>query len=77
MKTTLTDKQFKLARAFERAGLCSISQAVKAFERHDDAAIELWKKQLAEWQKKRDAEIAEAMRRADELIDGGRNEPGA
>lgn len=60
MKTNLTDKQFKLARAFERAGLCTISQAVKAFERQDDVQIELWKKQLAKWQKKRDAEIAEA-----------------
>jgi len=77
MKTNLTDKQFKLARAFERAGLCTISQAVKAFERQDDVQIELWKKQLAKWQKKRDAEIAEAMRAADELTNHGRNEPGA
>jgi len=44
----LTTAQFNLARALERAGLCSISQAVKAFERHDNERIERWKKQLAE-----------------------------
>jgi hypothetical protein len=44
----LTDAQMKLARAFEKAGLCSISQAVKAFERGNDAQIAAWKKQLAE-----------------------------
>ena len=42
----LSDAQFNLARKFERAGLTSISQAVKAFERHDNAQIEAWKKQL-------------------------------
>ena len=50
------------ARVFERANLTTISQAVKAFECDDRAQIELWKKQLAEWQKVRDAE-------ADELTD--------
>ena len=50
------------ARAFERANLTTISQAVKAFECDDRAQIELWKKQLAVWQKVRDAE-------ADELTD--------
>lgn len=49
--TKLTDKQFELARAFERAGLCSISQAVKAFERKENDKIEAWKKQLAEKKK--------------------------
>jgi hypothetical protein len=44
----LTDKQFALARAFEKAGLTSISQAVKAFERHDNESIEAWKKALYE-----------------------------
>ena len=58
----LTDAQFKLAREFERANLTTISQAVKAFECDDRAQIDLWKKQLAEWQKVRDAE-------ADELTD--------
>lgn len=43
---TLTDRQYELARAFERAGLCSISQAVKAFERGDSDRIEAWKQQL-------------------------------
>lgn len=47
----LTDRQFALARAFERAGLTTISQAVKAFERHNDAQIEEWKRQLAEQRK--------------------------
>ena len=42
----LTDRQLELARTFERAGLTSISQAVKAFERKDVAQIEEWKKQL-------------------------------
>lgn len=44
----LTDAQFALARAFEAAGLTTISQAVKAFERRDNARIEEWKRQLAE-----------------------------
>ncbi len=44
---TLTDAQFKLARAFADAGLTSISQAVKAFERRETAQIEAWKKELA------------------------------
>ena len=43
----LTDAQFALARAFEAAGLTTISQAVKAFERRDNARIEEWKRQLA------------------------------
>jgi hypothetical protein len=46
--STLTDAQFSLARAFEAAGLTTISQAVKAFERRDNARIEEWKRQLAE-----------------------------
>lgn len=44
----LSDAQLSLARAFERAGLTSISQAVKAFQRRDNEQIETWKKQLAE-----------------------------
>ena len=44
---TITAAQLQLARAFERAGLCSISQAVRAFERRDDARIDEWKRQLA------------------------------
>lgn len=44
----LSDAQFRLARRFQKAGLTSISQAVKAFERYDDERIEEWKKQLAE-----------------------------
>lgn len=43
---SLTNAQFKLARAFETAGLTTISQATKAFERHDDEQIEKWKRQL-------------------------------
>lgn len=42
----LSNAQMQLARAFERAGLCSISQAVKAFERGESAKIEEWKKRL-------------------------------
>lgn len=44
----LTNSQFELARKFERAGLCSISQAVKAFERGETEKINEWKKQLTE-----------------------------
>ena len=43
---TLTPAQFALARRFEAAELCSISQAVKAFERGDDAQIAEWKAAL-------------------------------
>lgn len=44
----VTERQAALARRFERAGLCSYSQALKAFERHEDSKIEEWKRQLAE-----------------------------
>lgn len=44
--SSLSDAQMSLARAFANAGLTSISQAVKAFERRDDAQIAEWKKQL-------------------------------
>ena len=43
---TLTPAQMALARKFEAAGITSISQAVKAFERREDEKIEAWKKQL-------------------------------
>jgi len=36
----------KLARRFQEAKLTTISQAVKAFERRDDAQINEWKEQL-------------------------------
>lgn len=42
----LTGTQMLMARRFEAAGLCSISQAVKAFERKDWAKITIWKQQL-------------------------------
>lgn len=45
---SLSNQQYALARAFERAGLTSISQAIKAFERGDTARIEEWKRQLQE-----------------------------
>lgn len=44
----LSDAQFRIARAFEAAGLTTISQAVKAFERGNSAQIEEWKRLLAE-----------------------------
>ena len=43
----ISARQMELARSFERAGLTSISQAVKAFERGDDAQIEEWEEELA------------------------------
>lgn len=42
----LSNRQYELARAFERAGITTYSQAVKAFNRQDDAQIAEWKKQL-------------------------------
>lgn len=42
----LSQAQFNLARRFEQAGLCSISQAVRAFATHDDAQIATWRQQL-------------------------------
>jgi len=43
----ISNSQMALARKFEAAGLTSISQAVKAFQRGESAKIEAWKKQLA------------------------------
>lgn len=45
---SLTDAQMRLARAFENAGITTISQAVKAFDRGDNEQIEEWKRKLAE-----------------------------
>lgn len=42
----LSNAQYAFAKAFEKAGLCSLSQAVKAFERREDAKIEAWKAAL-------------------------------
>jgi hypothetical protein len=44
----VSNAQIALARQFEKAGLTSYSQAVKAFQRGDSERIEAWKKQLAE-----------------------------
>jgi hypothetical protein len=40
---SLTETQFSLARQFEAAGICSISKAVKTFQRKDDRQIAAWK----------------------------------
>lgn len=42
----LTSAQLALARQFETAGLTSISQAVKAFERGKTTRINEWKRAL-------------------------------
>lgn len=42
----LSDAQMKLARRFQEAGLTTISQAVKAFEKRDNTSIDQWKLQL-------------------------------
>lgn len=42
----LSTAQYYLARSFERAGLTTISQAVKAFTRRDTKRISMWKRQL-------------------------------
>lgn len=44
---SLSDSQMRLARRMQDAGLDTISQIVKAFERHNDAQIAKWKEQLA------------------------------
>lgn len=43
----LSDAQIALARAIERAGLASYSQAVKALERRENDRIADWKRQMA------------------------------
>lgn len=43
----LSAAQIQLARRIERAGLASYSQAVKAFERRENARITEWKAALA------------------------------
>ena len=42
----LTSAQIKLAREFERANVCSYSQAIKAFQRRENEKITAWKKEL-------------------------------
>lgn len=42
----LSESQMKLARRMQEAGLDTISQIVKAFERHDDKRIAELKEQL-------------------------------
>ncbi len=42
----LTSTQYAEARKFESAGLCSISQAVKAFERGETSRINEWRAAL-------------------------------
>lgn len=44
----LSNAQYDVARKIEAAGLASISQVVKAFERGEMARIAEWKRQLAE-----------------------------
>ena len=43
----ITNAQFALARKFEAAGLTTISQAVKAFERNETSKVKEWESQLA------------------------------
>jgi hypothetical protein len=43
---SLTDAQFRLATAIADAGLTSLSQVVKAFERRDREQIDVWKSKL-------------------------------
>ena len=42
----VTQGQFKLAKRFEEAGLCTIQQAVEAFEKHQENQIEEWRNKL-------------------------------
>lgn len=43
---SLTNAQYAEARTFEAAGLCSVSQAVKAFERGETGRINEWRAAL-------------------------------
>lgn len=43
----VSDAQAALARKFEAAGLTTYSQAIKAFQRREEARINEWKRQLA------------------------------
>ena len=45
---SLSNAEYAEARKFEAAGLASISQAVKAFERGETSRINEWRRQLAE-----------------------------
>jgi len=40
---TLTNAEYAECKRFEAAGLTSLSQAVKAFERDETAKIEAWR----------------------------------
>ena len=51
---TLSNAQYALARRFEAAGLTTLSQAVKAFERKDNEMIGYWKNQLKEKEARND-----------------------
>ena len=51
---TLLDAQYALARRFSNAGLTTLSQAVKAFERKDNEMIGYWKNQLKEKEARND-----------------------
>ena len=42
----LTDKQIKLARSIERAGITTYSQAIKALQRKETARVNAWIEQL-------------------------------
>ncbi len=44
--SSLSNAQMAQARAFEKVGLTSLSQAVKAFERGETDRVNEWKKQL-------------------------------
>lgn len=45
--TNLSREQMEMARAFEKAGLTTISQAVKAYERGETSRIAEWTRALA------------------------------
>lgn len=64
---SLSNEQFKNARRFEAAGLCSISQAVKALERNDNVKLANWFRELPEAEAKKRVGIADQY--ADKYVD--------
>lgn len=69
---SLTNTEMALARKIEAAGLASISQIVKAFERGEDEKIEAWKQALEPKQETAQVElVAEQTQEAEESASTG------
>lgn len=65
----VTDGQYRLARRFERAGVCTLSQAIKAFQRGDERSIARWKIELAQREALRQEDSAHMSRKIERIVD--------